>query len=282
MELGVRTKFDGLVQLKQAIMRLDRAEEVVYDNGRQIDLRGTKGRFKALWNMDKNRVETIRGKDYILVQHKEVLEPFIQALSKLNLSVAGDIKDYGGAVYITCFFKNLELIKDDRSGIQRGIRIVNSFNSYTAIRGEMWGMRLVCSNGMRIPGFEAKVRQLHMGHINLPQLMEGFLTTVIEKSKSLKLLVSGAMADTLEWEIVQKVYKVLLKEEKHIEAIMKIFNEDNLDKKTITRWDVYNAITKYATHGKEKLLSVAVEDRLQKRAVRLLEQPIKVIMKPSK
>jgi len=55
---------------------------------------------------------------------------------------------------------------------------------------------------------------------------------------------------------------------------LKVFEplyEQHVSGKPITRWDVYNAVTRYATHGEQ--LSPHVEMMLQNRAKQLLVTP---------
>jgi len=270
VKLGDRSTFSNLAELKQRVMSLDTAEE----RNLIVDGKGQTKRFKALWNIDKNKLETIKSDDYVLIQHREVFEPYIDVLNRLGLNVEGQIYDYGGAVYLTTQFKNLDLIPDDSSGIMNGLRLVNSFDGYAAIRGEMWGMRLVCSNGMKVPGFEMAVRQLHLGNFKVENLMENFVSQAIDKSDSLKTLVSDSMQDTIEWKYAEKVYEKLVKTQRHREKIFDLFKSRFDPDRQVTRWDMYNIITEYATHGQGKLLSVAVEENLQKQASKLLENPI--------
>jgi len=270
VKLGDRSTFSNLAELKQRVMSLDTAEE----RNLIVDGKGQTQRFKALWNIDKNKLETIKSDDYVLIQHREVFEPYIDVLNRLGLNVEGQIYDYGGAVYLTTQFKNLDLIPDDSSGIMNGLRLVNSFDGYAAIRGEMWGMRLVCSNGMKVPGFEMAVRQLHLGNFKVENLMENFVSQAIDKSDSLKTLVSDSMQDTIEWKYAEKVYEKLVKTQRHREKIFDLFKSRFDPDRQVTRWDMYNIITEYATHGQGKLLSVAVEENLQKQASKLLENPI--------
>jgi len=270
VNIGKRSTFENLSQLKEAVRHFDIAE----DRDVIIEGKGKTERFKALWNTDKNRLETIKSDEYVTIQHKEVFEPFIDTLSKLGLSVHGSIYDYGGAVYLTTYFKNMDLIPDDESGIRNGLRVINSFDGKTAIRGEMYTLRLVCSNGMKIRQLQRSVRQLHLGDFKTEELMESFVEQAINRSESLKILVSDAMKDKVEWELAKNVYEKLIATPRHREAILNLF-KSRFEKGTkITRWDIYNQITEYATHGRGKLLSVSVEEYLQGKAEKLLARPI--------
>ena len=267
--------FDGLADLKNKILRLDIAQEIP-----QIDIpgKGLTKEYKAIWNTTKNRLATVATDGYTLVQHKEVFEPFVEILNKMNLSISGRIDNYGEAVYLTAWFNGLDKIKDDADGIMRGIRLVNSFDNYTAIRGELWGMRLVCSNGMKIPGFEAVVKRLHVGDVDVQKFVESFVNRVIEGNEHMQNLVSESMKETVEWKLAETLFKKMFQTKKHRETLLEELRAIYGEKESVNRWDIYNVVTKYATHGKEKVLSVAVQDELQRHAGKLLQKEVQTLV----
>ena len=268
-------QFDGLTDLKLKTMNLNTAEVRTID----IEGKGRTNKYKAIWNIDKNKLATIATKNYTLVQHKDVSDAFIEALQNLNLDVKGKIQQLDGKMYITAFFKNIDLIEDDATGIMNGIRLINSFDGSTAIRGEVYAQRLVCSNGMKISKFFTEVKRSHIGTINVKKLIEGFIHNVINQSKQLQAFVSEAMAESVEWDIAKKLFEHIFKKtKKHCRVLLEELQAEYQEKGKLTRWDIYNIVTAYATHGREKSLKRTAEEFIQSKAEKLLVNKIEVLL----
>jgi len=66
-----------------------------------------------------------------------------------------------------------------------------------------------------------------------------------------------------------------MKEKKHRDAIYEILHKNMNLQSAFTRWELYNALTQYATHGEQ--LSARVEERLQAKARQVMSQPLMVL-----
>jgi len=128
--------------------------------------------------------------------------------------------------------------------------------------------RLVCSNGMVMP--VKGIISSYSIHHNRPlveqfsSLIEKTLKGMIDSCPKLQAIVEGCIADSVEWDIAVRLIKALVGREKHIEGI----KSKLVGKSVVTRWDIYNAITDYATHGEQ--LKPNVEHWLQTKAQKVM------------
>ena len=68
--------------MRPELMQLDTAEE------RALTVEGNtqpEENFKAVWNVDKNKLAAVVHKGYNVVQHREVAEAMLEATERLNV-----------------------------------------------------------------------------------------------------------------------------------------------------------------------------------------------------
>lgn len=274
-----KMKFENLGELQNQLRTLDRAEYIdLYKDdddefNRQYGIKEKLSNYRGIRNINTNTIASIKPNRYQIVQHKDVFEAFIDAATTLNLKCKGELLNYNNKAYLKVLFPELDLIPDDATGINKGLRLVNSYDGTTAIRGEIWGMRLICSNGMKIPGFEGIVSKAHVGEINLNKLMGKFIKNAILKSEALSTLINKAMGESFEWELAVTLFENMTKAKKHKNILLELLKKELYSKGRLSRWDIYNIITNYATHGNGELLSKSVEENFHNQAKQLLVTP---------
>jgi len=226
--------------------------------------------YKGVWNVSQGHLSSIVSKRYSIIQHEDVMRAVTEKLGELGIQVSGLFKNYNDIIQADLVFTNKGVpIKDDAKGIQLGIRVMNSYNKKCSFRLEMFGYRLICSNGMAL-GKTLGVREtvFHTGSKKSYELIckitNEFVNEVINSSKTLQKYVDEMMADTMGYENAKKILFHIIKRKKHYKAIMEIFGE----KKKVSRWDIYNAITSYFTHNES--LQRNVINGLEKKSQKLM------------
>lgn len=274
--------FNSTTELKQAVMRLDEANErevytKVPDGAVGIALGSHIDRaeeHKGIWNMDRDHLACIATKRYEIIQHRTGFTAAADELESLGLSVFGRIRNYGDRVDIHIAFKD-HVIEVNGDKLNMGIKLHNSYNLSRVFGGELFSFRHACTNGMIVGKVvHCQVRQVHMGLIDVPKLMKDFVKDAIESSGKFKEFVSIAMADTVEWKLAESVLEQMLKIKKYREMILDRLKADNDQGKRLTRWDVYNSITAVATHGEK--ISASAFDYLQSKAQDVLIAPLEL------
>lgn len=289
-------RFDNLSAMQRGLMQLDTAtSKPVFVESKQDE------GYQAVWNADKNKRCMITSSKYTLVQHREVFDSFLESMKELGLNASGTIWNNGNRVIAEVQFKG-KGIEDPSAGhirgddtkngktIQFGVLLRNSYDKSMAIVGNFYAGRLACLNGMVIGRQILAVHQKHIGRINILERMKTFLTRVLDSEEKLQKLVSDAIAQTMEWQIAYKVLEKLFSQPRHREEILKrlgismvsvedkktkkvtvsyIWDKPQEETKKVSRWQLYNAVTNYLTHGER--MTPHVQEVLQGKASKLLE-----------
>jgi hypothetical protein len=236
---------------------------------------GRTNRFKAIVNDASDEVECVASSKYMLVQHRDIFNPFVQAMQNLGMKIDGKLYNYGGSVSARVFFTDYEVMPTDGKTIRLGVQMSNSLNLTRSVKMELVAFRLVCSNGMVIgkvvPG--CSWSRAHVGRAIVEFEVKKFIEKSIGKSQEFLRLVNESIIDTYEWILVQEIVKKLIVTKKHREPIMKRI-ETTVNERpdhTVTRWDIYNAVTNY----------VSVEESLTKSAIAYLEKQSQRVLKSS-
>lgn len=234
-------------------------------------------KWKAVWNIDKEKVAAIVSKDYKIVQHRDVVESFIDACDGLNIKHSVNVRNHGNRIFVDVTFPDSKLyVKEKGEEFIAGFRLINSYDKTTGVHIIPRLMRLACLNGMivDIKGFVKVFSYRHNQEMaqNFAGYMEKALAETVESHPKLQAMVNDCIGDSVEWATAEKVLQFLVGKRKHFEQV-----EKNIDRtKPITRWDIYNAITRYATHGEQ--LKPNIEMWLQKKAQELLVTPSKELL----
>lgn len=229
--------------------------------------------WKGVFNVDTGKIASVVTDGYQIIQHNDTVTAVKNVLGRLNLDVKGLAKDYRDRYVADLVFQNAGVeVKDDATGIQIGIRVVNSYNKQTSFRLEMFGFRRVCQNGMTFgaQSFGVVENTIHYGSkekglAEIERLTNSFVKRVIGSSEIMQNYVNQMIGDSLEYEQAVKIVQGLIRAKKHQDWII------NSLEGCKSRWDLYNAITDYATHGEQ--LTPSVETYLENRSRKIMETP---------
>lgn len=232
--------------------------------------------WKGIYNMQAERLATVASKGYRIIQHNDVLQSVIETLGGLNIDVMGVLKNRGNRFIADLVFKDEGgLIQDDASGVKLGIRVMNSYDKTCSFRLEMFGYRVVCRNGMVLgQGVGVSNSVYHIGKDKqldeIKQVTEKFIHDVIKSSETLQRHINEAMADSVEWEACCRIVDMIGKNKKHRQELINRLEELRGGK--VTRWQIYNAVTHYVTHGES--LMPTLEAYFEKKSKHILSTPL--------
>jgi len=284
-----------LEEIKSAADTLDKATmgDIKFDDGGVIK---DVSNYKGIYNVSKGKFCAAVIPQYNLIQHKEYFIGFAEALDRLNLKYSMTITQSGDRAFADIDFLNKN-IKFDKLNEEftTGIRLINSYDKSTGIYVIPRFTRLACANGMIITRSEKTLSIKH--HAKVAREIESFIelkiSEVINSSFELQEWVSSSMKDSIEWLIACKIIEKLFSQIKHREEILKnlgisiISVEDKKTKKKnvsyvwdnpddkkdkLNRWDMYNAITKYITHGEQ--ITPHIQNLFHRQAEKLLNTPL--------
>lgn len=231
--------------------------------------------YKAIWNVSQNKLGCIASNSYNLIQHREVVNAMVSAINNLEIEHNISIKSSGHRIFVDVSFPKTKLyVSEVGEEFIGGLRLINSYDKTTGLLILPRLERLICANGMVIKTFVSGYCIRHNQKLvkNFEGIIEKALNDMINSCDKLKAMVNECIGDSVEWALVEKILKNLVSREKHIEGIFSKLEQ----KETVTRWDIYNAITNYATNGEQ--LKPNVENWLQNKAQKLLEKPLETFL----
>ena len=149
------------------------------------------------------------GKNYSLIQHRDVLASVFRALKMIRIDISGVdssllLSEYGERMQWSCAIPNMDFDPGDGYPLVLRINILNSVDSSTALEIAFSWYRLVCSNGMMFGLKETRLRRRHIQSLD-PEEIAAYLTEQLgqlpqEKSLYATWLNSPVEASTLiEW-----------------------------------------------------------------------------------
>jgi len=281
--------------VKEATEKLDKAVEgpiLFVDGGINKEVKN----FKGIYNINKGQFCAAVVPHYNLIQHKEYFDAFATALSRLNIKYTAELKTSGHQAFIDFKFINKNVKFDTlNEEFTTGLRLVNSYNKSTGVYVMPRYTRLACTNGMILSRTEKAVSIKH--HTKMMKEIDAFVerrvSELINTHQDLQLMVSESMKDSIEWSVACKILHKLFEEEKHKEQVIKklgismitvtdkktkkktysfVWDDEKNKKKKFTRWEIYNAITSYITHGEQ--ITPFMESSFHKKAEKLLITPL--------
>jgi hypothetical protein len=250
--------------------------------------------FQGVYNLSQNKLAQIASKKYQIIQHCDVAHAVYDELESMNLNVSGRMDNLGNKLRMDLVFKTDSApVKDDASGIQIGFRVLNSYDKTASFRLEMFGFRMICQNGMSLGSVMNGIKEItyHIGKEKNIQIIREvthqFINNVISSSSVLQEYVNNSIKDSIAYQDVLTVMNRYLKISKHRNEIAELlgfsvieiydkvtkkhtfqYMPDRITEKNLSRWELYNAITSYASHND---LNYQVETNLQEAAQKVLK-----------
>jgi len=232
-------------------------------------------KHQGIWNVSKNELACVASKGYKLVQHRDAVRELVEAMRNLNIKYDMDIREDGHRIFVDVDFPESKIeMKEVGEEFTCGLRFINSYDKTTGILVLARVKRLACSNGMMVNNFVPSMSISHTQKLaeRIGEVIGKGLYDIIQGSNVLKKYVSECMKDSVEWKLVEEVFKNIGFRKKHIKGILA-----NLERKSeVTRWELYNAVTAYATHGQQ--IKPRVQNWLSNKAKVLLEEDTQKIL----
>lgn len=289
---NVCTSFD---EVKKVTNQLDKASLVplkLDDGGVIKDVTNWMG----VYNISEGKMCASVVPHYNLVTHKEYFNGFASAINDLGLKFEMTMSQVGNRAFADINFVDRKLeFKNLNEEFTTGLRLANSYNKQRGLIVAPRYTRLACANGMIVTRAEKTLSIKHTSKIvnEIQKFITTKLNQIIENDAELKIWVTDSIGDTIVWNEACRIIGKLFPSVKHREEILKRLNisvitvknkktkkktisyvlDDNTDKKRrINRWELYNAITEYITHGKK--ITPHIEDHFHRNAEKLLVTPL--------
>ena len=204
---------------------------------------------KGVINLRSGSLASVVGEQYSVLQHGDALGVTINVIQGLGMKAKYKVENDGNVARMEVLFPEITIKDDSKQGILLGVRMMNSYDKSTSFRGEFFGYRQVCSNGMysaKILG-EVNISARHVGEnfTGLERVVLQFVQHVLNSPQVVEDRIKEAIASILEFSDKQEIYDTVFTVYPNMGAAEKIAAEIPLK---ANRWQVYNAFTRYLSH----------------------------------
>lgn len=204
---------------------------------------------KGVLNLKTGTLAAVVGKDYSVLQHGDALGVAMNVIQSLGTNALYAVENDGNVARLEVLFPELVVKDDTKEGVNLGVRLLNSYDKSTSFRGEFFGFRQWCANGMyskKMMG-EINISSRHVGDNfqNLEQMVMTFVKKVIDSPAVVESEIQKAISAKIAFEDNEQLYDTIFSLTNNMKQAEKIIEQIPL--KT-NRWTIFNAFTRYATH----------------------------------
>lgn len=269
--------FNSTEELKTIAGQLDMAETTPLffrdSDGELKEVAGSKG----VINSSQGYYVATVSDGYTLLQNSEMIETLATAMDALEITPVGKVINSYDKVSVEIHFPQFAIEEADHNlPIYMGTRILNSYNKSTGFRGHGFLHRQWCKNGAyasyALP--EMRFSEVHRG--DLPERTEiilgEYMATMEKGQKVIGQILGTAAQYKMFFDAPDQIMVTLGEWAGSKRAGAEIYDcllkEVPADELEVSRYDLWNAFTRFASH--KEGLSVNVKDRMNKVAESLL------------
>ena len=217
-------------------------------------------RVKPQYNVYAKSIDRLihsHGDHYQLIPYEDILSGLSDSLDSYGVDLKGasiqfDVADTLSRMRLRVMFGDesefgshtMQYNTDDK--LQFGIELVSSYDASIVFKLQTMFLRLICDNGMKsTESFNSSIRR-HTTNFQIEKAFEKLkgLSTSFNKLRDQFEVYQSVK---LTRDDVNKLFKSFSKGSEGKEYLL---NKVLEDKKIITLWDVYNALTNYSSHNK--------------------------------
>lgn len=192
------------------------------------------------------KVVSVAKKSYKLIKNRELIEPFVDKISTLNVQWKIDPSHsfcLPNRMRLQITFPQI-LVNDEDSEIPLSVYLHNSYDQSEGVR-LFWGaIRSICSNGMIFGCVLGSHYARHTSGFSFEKFEEQF-ANVTEKIIHVQNRIDHLRSASVEEELMEQVQKALGKR-----RLQEIVETDSVP--DISQWDLLNDITYFISHNEKK------------------------------
>lgn len=205
-------------------------------------------RYKAIENVNLQALATVVSKDYYLVQHEQAITYAIEGLANRNIEGFGILHNGRNAAAAEILFSNYD---GDNHGYEVGVRLENSFNKTTAVKGMIY-LEIKRDNtwyGMAfaniIPGGSFYARHSAQLQQTLPSMIARFIDALDPSLSYIDNLITFAIQAQIDFPNEQSLILTLGSAIGNQPRAGDIIANEWAGNLTMTRWDLFEMVLRY-------------------------------------
>lgn len=209
-------------------------------------------------NGTKDRVISVVKNSYKLIPNKQLIQPFMEQVSKLGIRWKIDPSHSFcklNRMRLQVTFPDI-LIRDNESEIALSIFLSNSYDQSEGVR-LYWGfLRLVCTNGLIAGDKLGSFYSRHTKGFTFENFYKEF-GHASDKIESVQNQIHQLQEQPVDEQLMEELQKSL-----GIRRMQEIIQTDRVPDKS--QWDLLNDITYYISHSEEKPKRADLQLKLSK------------------
>jgi hypothetical protein len=218
-------------------------------------------RVKPQYNVYAKSIDRLihsHGDHYLLISYEDILSGLSNSLDHYGIDLKGasiqfDVSNTLSRMRLRVMFGDesefgshtMQYNTDDK--LQFGIEVTSSYDASIVFKLQAMFLRLICDNGMKsTESFNSSIKRhtLNFKVEDAFDKLKGLNTSFKKLSDRFETYQSVKLTQA----DVNKLFKKFSKGSEGKEYLLKNVFED---KKIVTLWDVYNALTNYSSHNKQ-------------------------------
>ena len=222
--------------------------------------------YKAVVNKNTSKVVAIVSKRFQLIQHKTVMNTFLDVLSNYvqENEVEGFYKWTDTRAYLTVYFRHIEPFEKDY--FKLGILVTNGVDGSMAVWTKFSGLRLVCTNGLVSRETLEVVKSVHVG-TDFSEFMERLIGRFERVIQSVDQYGERITKTFEEWKAVEISREEAIKEVAKMDWLPKkalpVIKWNLPRQEKVNLYDLYNALTYYISNHSGKNIQGRTEDLIK-------------------
>ena len=204
---------------------------------------------KGILNTGTFRIAGIVSPRYNPIDHLRAFNPIMKGIELCGNETMFHIENDRDTVRLECLFKDHKIHDDTSGGIIPGLRFTSGYSGKQAIKGTFYGIRRVCVNGAV---FTKIVSEMNLTIAHLAKAdkavdeIQYFVDHILSNIENIESALQTAKETPITFDDEDTVTQILTDITRNAKDAGNIANHVMLD---TNRYDLYNAITEYASHG---------------------------------
>jgi hypothetical protein len=236
-------EFENLDQLLAVAEKLPVAEVVPLKRLAGASRWSNSGDYRAVCTAD--HIWQVAGKDYRVVQHGDLIRAVVSQLAQLGLDDTHgrvDTWHMEGRIWITAL-SSQEFQPLAGDSYRDGVLFANSYDGSTAVSAAYYAWRKVCQNGLHAWTKELAAKRIHVGSSSVRNWVRLTIRRIREQRPEFEKIVQRAATERLEEDVNEVLKRFNIGPKVSHKIVERLERTNNL-----TRYDLGNALTSYATH----------------------------------
>lgn len=239
----------------------------------------------GVMNQSTGEVASVVSDTYRVIQHRDAIQEITQGIRLSGHDISGSLYNMGNWVMVRYLMSDVEPVSDVSAvgNIFTGSQVINSYDKTSSFKGSAFLVRQVCSNGMciseMIPDTNFSIYHTVNSIHHIGESIEAFTQGLIANVQArLGTVVEAALDSPLRYESRDDMIigiAGIIGAQVHAENIVSRADINYFD---TNRWEVYNAVTAYASHESE--LSDGVRNRIVNVASKILYPTTRLMPAP--